>query len=130
MEVIGDGLLVDLRDPLLLGPRRAGEVAQVVDDQRGVGGERLAHRLAVVVALRDGRHLQVVLDRVGHRQEDLLPLSGRALRPARLRRVGGVEGELDVLGGRVGDRAERLTGNRAEVLPVPTPWPGRPIRRR
>ena len=42
-----------------------GEVAEVVGRKRDVGGERLAHRLAVVPALGDREHHAVLLDRVG-----------------------------------------------------------------
>ena len=43
----------------------AGEVAEVVDRERDVGGERLAHRLAVLPGLGDREHLEVGLDGVG-----------------------------------------------------------------
>ena len=53
------------RAAALLGAQHAGEVAEVVDRQRQVGGQRLADRLAVVPGLGDGEHLEVLLDPVG-----------------------------------------------------------------
>ena len=81
VEVVGVGLLVDLRDRALLGAHRAGEVAEVVDRQRHVGAQRLAHRLAVLPALGDGEHLEVLLDRVGDRVEHGGALGRRATAP-------------------------------------------------
>src|SRR5690606_37124807 len=37
VEVVGDGVVVDLADAALLGTHGAGEVAEVVDGQRQVG---------------------------------------------------------------------------------------------
>ena len=37
VEVVGDGVLVELREPAFLGADAAGEVAEVVDRQREVG---------------------------------------------------------------------------------------------
>ena len=51
VEVVGDRVLVDLGDAALLGAQGAGEVAEVVDGQRHVRVERLAHGLAVVPRL-------------------------------------------------------------------------------
>ncbi len=53
VEVVGDQVLVDLADRALLGAQRAGEVAEVVDRERDVGGEGLADRLAVLPGLGD-----------------------------------------------------------------------------
>ena len=50
VEVVGDRVVVDLRQRALLRADGAGEVAEVVDGQRDVGGQRLAYRLAVVPA--------------------------------------------------------------------------------
>ena len=54
-----------------------GEVAEVVDRQRDVGGEGLAHGLAVLPRLGDGQHLQVLLHAVGDLEQDVGAL-GRA----------------------------------------------------
>jgi hypothetical protein len=48
VEVVGDGVGVDLAERPFLRAHAAGEVAEVVDRQRDVGVQRLADRLAVV----------------------------------------------------------------------------------
>ena len=53
VEVVGDGVVVDLRQRALLAAQDTGEVAEVVDRQRQVGGQRLADRLAVLPRLGD-----------------------------------------------------------------------------
>ena len=116
--MVGIGLLVDLGDPALLRADGAGEVAEVVGRQRDVGRERLAHRLAVLAALGDRQHLEVLLDRVGDRVQHGGPLSRRPPSPVILSRMGRVERKLDVLRARVGDFAERLTGRRCQIVAV------------
>ena len=62
----------------------AGEVAEVVDGQRHVGGQGLADRLAVVPGLGERRAwLQVLLDPVGDLVQDRGPLGRRGLAPGR-----------------------------------------------
>ena len=55
VEVVGDRVLVDLRDRALLAADHRGEVAEVVGGERDVRRERLAHGLAVLPALGDRR---------------------------------------------------------------------------
>jgi hypothetical protein len=52
-EVVGDQILADFGRPALLRARSRGEVAEVVDHQRDVGGQGLADRLAVLPAFGD-----------------------------------------------------------------------------
>jgi hypothetical protein len=59
VEVVGDGVLVELGQAALLRPDRPGEVAEVVDGERDVGGQRLPDRLAVLPGLGDGELGQV-----------------------------------------------------------------------
>ena len=115
VEVVGDRVLVDLRDPPLLGADRACEVAEVVDRQRKVGVEGLADRLAVLPALGDCEHLEIRLDRVGDRVQDLGAVRRRGLAPRVARRVRGVEREIDVMRGRACDLAERLSRRRTRI---------------
>jgi hypothetical protein len=42
VEVVGDRVVVELTDRAFLCPDHAGEIAEVVDRQRQVGGQRLA----------------------------------------------------------------------------------------
>ena len=71
VEVVGDGVLVELGEPAFLGPDAAGEVAEVIDRQREVGRGGLADRLAVVDRLDEGEGLEVGLDPVGDPVEDV-----------------------------------------------------------
>ena len=120
MDVVGDRVAVDLRDATLLGTQRPGEVAPVVDSEGKVGGHRLADRLAVLPALRDRQHLEVLLDAVGDLVQDVGAGGGRRRTPGTLGAVGGVQGLVDVLGGAAGDLGERLAVDRRNVLEVLT----------
>ena len=107
VEVVGDGVVVDLGDPALLGADRAGEVAEVVDGQRKVGGQwsrgsacrcpRSRRRRASRGSPPSGR-------RCGCRTSARSAGAGAA--PGVLRGVRGVERELDVRRVRAGDLAE------------------------
>ena len=70
VEVVGDGVVVDFGDRAFLGADAAGEVAEVVDGERNVGGGRLADRLAVVEGFSEREQLQVLLHAVGDLEED------------------------------------------------------------
>ncbi len=118
VEVVGDGGVVDLADRAFLGAQAAGEVAEVVDGERDVGGHRFADRLAVVDRF-DGRDLR---NERFHAVGDLEQCGGaigrRGLAPGGLGLVGGVEGDLDVLRARPGDLADDLAVDRRGVLEV------------
>ncbi len=118
VEVVGDGVLVYLRDRAFLAAQRAGEVAEVVDGQRDVGGQRFAHRLAVLPALGDRERFEVLLHPVGDLEQDAGAVGRRSLAPRRRGAFGGVQGALDVLGGAAADLGERLPGDRGGVLEV------------
>jgi hypothetical protein len=96
--VIRDEILVDLGRRALLRAGGRREVPEMIDDQRQVGIQRLADRLAVLPALGDGKHLLVRIDRVRDGVEHLGALGRRLLTPCVLRRVRGVQREFDVLG--------------------------------
>ena len=75
--MIGDGVVIDLADRAFLSADRAGEIAEMVDGERDVGGHRLADRLAVVPSLGERNLLQIRLHAVGDLVEHLRPF-GRA----------------------------------------------------
>ncbi len=118
VEVVGDGLAVDLGDRALLGADRRREIAEVIGRQRDVGGQRLPDRLAVLPALGDGEHLPVRVDGVGDRVQHLGALGRRRLAPVGSGRVRRVQGVLDVLRRGLGDLADRPRRGRAQVDPV------------
>ena len=113
MEVVGDGVLVDLGQRAFLGADRAGEIAEVVDCQRDIGVERFADRLAVVPGFGDRDGLEVLLDAVGDLVEDHRPLGGRGLAPRRRGGMRGVQRLLDIGLVGAGHLAEHLAGDRA-----------------
>ena len=133
VEVVGDSVLSSISE---IGPSSArisaGEVAEVVDRQRDVGGERLAHRLAVLLALGDREHLEVGLDRVGDRvRAPRARSAGERLAPGVLGGVRGVERELDVGGApstATSQNGSPVAGR--EVLAVLAGGRRRPTRRR
>ncbi len=112
MEMIGDGVVIDLADRTFLGADRAGEIAEMVDRERDVGGHRLADRLAVVPRLGKRNLLQVRFDAVGDLVEHLRPFGDRGAPPRVFRSVRGVESGLDVRRVGAGDLADRLAGDR------------------
>ena len=118
VEVVRDGVLVDLGDRPLLRTDRAREVAEVVDRERDVGGERLADGLAVLPRLGDGDPLEVLLHAVGDLVEDVGALGRARAAPRPGGAVRGVERALDVVGGAPRDLGEGPARHGARVLEV------------
>ena len=118
VEVIGDGVVIELRQRAFLGAQNAGEVAEVVDGQGDIGSQGLPHRLAVVPGLDDGDRLEVLLHAVGDLEQDVATIAGGHTSPRGCRGVRGVEGKFDVLGSASGDLAERLAVHGGHVLEV------------
>ena len=90
----------------------------MIDGERDVGEGGLADRLAVVDGLDRGEHLEVLLHAVGDLVEDLGALGGRGVAPGVLGLMRGVERELDIGGLRAGDLADRLAGDRADIVEI------------
>ncbi|MCY1200129.1 hypothetical protein D9M72_115550 [compost metagenome] len=118
MEMVGNGVGVDLGDAAFLRTDAAGKVAEVVDRQRQVGGGGFAHRLAVVDALGHGQQLQVGLDAVGDAAQDIGALGGGGVGPRGLGGVGGVQRGVDILLAGARHARERLAGDRRDRLEV------------
>ena len=102
----------------VLAADHGGEVAEVVGRERDVRVERLPHRLAVLPALGDGQHLEVLLDRVGDQVQHLRALGHRGLAPGVLGGVRRIERELDVSGAGLRHLGERLARRGREVRGV------------
>ena len=103
MVMIGDGVVVDLRDAAFLGAQAAGEIAEMIGHQRNVGIGRLADRLAVVERFdqREGGRLASMRSAIFSNTLERSVGGGAA--PGVLGGVGGVEGEFDVFSGGAGD---------------------------
>ncbi len=96
-------------------PRRAREEAQAVGHRSGLGPGDL-DRLADVQRLELGQLLGVLVDRVGHREEDRRPLAGCLLEPLGQRGTGCLDDPLDVLLRSARDLGDRLAGGRVQNL--------------
>ena len=118
VEMIGDRVLVDLRDAAFLGAHDAGEIAQMVDDQRHVGMRRLADRLAVVERLDQRQQIEIAFHLVGDPVQDARALLDRGLAPGVLGLMRGIERELDVGRRGAGDLTEPLAGDRARIVEI------------
>jgi len=64
--VIGDRVLVDLRQRSFLGTDAGREIAEMIDGEGYIGEGGLADRLAVVDGLDRSEHLEVLLHAVGY----------------------------------------------------------------
>ncbi len=106
------------RERAFLRADAAGEIAEMIDGERDVGGRRLADRLAVVDRLDEASRLRFALHAVGDLVQEPRALGGRRLAPGFARRMRGVERELDVFGGRARDLADRLAGDRADIVEI------------
>ncbi len=127
MEMIGDGVVVDLADRAFLGADRSSEITEMVDGERDVGGHRLADRLAVVPRFGERNLLQVRFDAVGDLIEHLRPFGDRGAPPGVFRSVRGVESGLDVRSVGAGDLADRLAGDRRDVVEIFAGFGGLPF---
>ena len=70
MNVISDGVAIDLGGAAFLGAQAPGEIAEVVGGQRDVGVEGFADGLAVVPGFGDRQQFEVLFDAVGDFQQD------------------------------------------------------------
>ena len=118
MIVIGDGVVIDLRQRAFLSAHASGEIAEMIDGERNIGEGCLADRLAVVDGLDRGENLQVLLHAVGNFVEDLCPLGRRGIAPGVLRLMRRVERKLDIGGLRTRDLAYGLAGDRADIVEI------------
>jgi hypothetical protein len=127
VEMVGDRGFVDFGQRAFLGADAAGEIAEVVDGERDVGGQGFTDRLAVVPRFGDGQRFEVGFEAVGDAEQHRGALGDGCTRPAVAGPVGGVEGEFDV--GSLGARylAEHLAGDRCRIVEILTVDRGDPL---
>ncbi len=118
MEMIGDRIVVEFPDRAFLGANTAGEIAEMVDGQRNVGGGGFAQRLAVIPGFGLGDPCQVLLDTVGDLQKDVGAFGDRRPAPTVLCLVGGIERQLYILGRRARHFAQLSAVDRRQVVHV------------
>ena len=130
VEVIGDGVGVELGDAAFLGPDGAGEIAEMVDRQRHVGSHVSRIGLPLSIVSMSAISLEVLLEPVGDPVEDVGAVWRRRAVPAERGGVSSVERLVDVLVRGSGDLAEMLPGDRRRIGEVLAAGRRRRIRRR
>ena len=118
VEMIGDGVVVDLAERAFLRADRAREIAEMVDREREVGGRRLADRLAVVPGFGERQRSRLASMRSAILLRIMRPLGRAGAAPGVLGGVRGVERGLDVGRVRARDLANRLAGDRRDVVEI------------
>src|SRR3546814_1335090 len=93
-----------------------GEVAEVVDGERDVGGEGLAHRLAVLPRLGHGDLLEVGLHAVGDLVQNDRALGGRRALPRLECLPRDLHGAVDVFDGAAPARSEEHTSELQSLM--------------
>ena len=94
--MIGDRLLVDLAQRAFLRANAAGEITEVIDSQRYVGGGRLADGLAVVDGFDERQRGEIVLQSLGDLVQDVGALRGGSPAPGVLGLVSRIQRQLHV----------------------------------
>ena len=102
VEMVGNRIVVDLRDRAFLGANATGKVAPMIDGQGKIGGRGFADWLSVVPGLGQRQQIEVVFHALGNLVEEVRAVRGAGVPPALACRMGGVQRQLDVL--RVGAR--------------------------
>ncbi len=118
MKMIGDRVVVDFRNAAFLRADGAGEIAEVVDGERNVGGGRLADRLAIVPGLGRSEKVEVLLHDIRDPVQDARAIRYAGLAPGVLGGMGGVERGLDVILVGTRDLANLLAGDRRDIVEV------------
>ncbi len=118
LEVVADGVLIQLGGRALLSANTACEVAEVIHHQRQVCRQGFAHRFAVLPGFGDGESLDVLLDAIGDAQQQIAALGDTGLAPAGERLMGGIQRQLDIGGVGAGDLAEYFAIHRRDVFKV------------
>ena len=96
VEVIGDGVIVDLADAAFLRADAACEIAEVIDCEWHVCGHGFADGLAIVPGLAGGEQFEVFLHAVRDTVEHQGAFGNRGFAPGILRGMGSIEGKFDV----------------------------------
>ncbi len=109
---------VDLRHTTFLCADAARKVAEVLDAERHISVERLAHGLAVVPGLGNGQLFDILLDAVSDLQEHVRALGYRRGAPADAGLVRRIQRQVDIGGVGPGDLTEDFAIHRRGVVEV------------
>ena len=88
--MISDSIMIDLGKTSFLRADAAGEIAEMIDRERQVGGLRFANRLAIVDRLDEGQEIELLFDAVGDAQKRERAFGGGGSSPGFPRRMRGV----------------------------------------
>ena len=99
----------------------------MVDGERNVGVQRFADRLAVIDGLGIGQQFQVGFQTVGDPEQDVGAGRRIGLAPLREGSVGGIQCQLDILGGGTGNLGVGLAVDRGDHVEVLTLDRGNPL---
>ncbi len=99
MEMIGNRGVVDFREAAFLREDTASKIAEMVDNERHVGGGRLADRLAVIDRFGEREQVEFALKPVGDLVQEAGALRRRGIAPGLAGGVRGVQRQFDVFGG-------------------------------
>ena len=118
MEVIGDGVAVNLRKRAFLGADASGKVAPVVDGQGQVSRSGFANGFAVVPGLGQCEHVEVVFHALGDLVHDDGALRWTCVPPTLSCGVRCIKGKFDVLRCGPGNFAKRSSSDGCGVFKV------------
>ncbi len=76
----------------------AGEIAEMVDGERNIGGQCFAYRLAIIPGFGFGNGLQVFFNTVGDTVQDQRPLCRAGHAPGILGGVRGIQRQFHIGG--------------------------------
>src|ERR1700722_378774 len=119
LEMICNGVVVNLAQCSFFGADAAGEVAEVIDGKRNISGASFANRFAVVQSFGEGEKLQIFFHLVGDLQQHGGANRGCGAAPKILNRMGCVECFLDIFRRRLCNFAYRRAVNRAVIGKIP-----------
>ena len=118
MEVVRDGVVIDLGDGAFLRANAAGEVAPVIDGKRKIGIHGFADRLAVVPGFGQRQEVEVVFHALRNLVHQDGAVRGAGMAPALAGGMCGVEGPFNVLCVGARNLAECLSGDWRYVLEI------------
>ena len=118
MEVIRDGVVIDLRDRAFLRTDAAGEVAPVIDCKRKIGIHGFADRLAVVPCLGQRQELEVIFHPLCNLVHQDGAVRGAGMTPALAGGMCCVQCPFNVLSIGARNLAECLPGDWRYVLEI------------
>ena len=121
VEMVGDGVVIDLGERAFLRADAGGKVPEMVNGERYVRGCRFADRLPIIDCLGKSENIEVLLHPVGDLVEDGGALGRSGAAPTILRPMCGIKSKFDVRCPAARDLRDGFASNGAgiyEVFPI------------